>query len=436
MAFINKHTSLSVKTELDLFAVPPTQNSVENGEFIIYRPLAPLGNDSPIEFIVAGNSDLYIDLAHTMIHVTAQIKRAPHTAGDVVVSNMAPVNNWLHSMFSQVDITLNKTCISPPSNLYNYRSYIENLLNYDTGAKNTHLRTSFWFKDTANHMNAEEDNEGYQSRRAASANGKVVQLFGNIHVDLFNQDKYLLNGVELGVKFVPAKEAFHLMADKIDPKFEFEITNAELYVRKVKINPLIQLGHAHGLMQSTAKYAITRVDIKQITLPAPIQSKMIDNLYLGSIPKRCIIGMVKNSSFNGNFTTNPFNFEHFNLNYLSMYVDSTQISSRPFTPDFAKGFFMREYHSLFSGCGIHYSDHGNDITLNEYPNGFFLTCFDLTSDLSSHNAVWNLQKNGSLRIELRFDTPLEESVTILVFSEFDNLIEIDKNRQVTLDYSS
>jgi hypothetical protein len=439
MAFINKHKTISVKTELDLFAVPPTQTSVENGEYIVYRPQNPLSTEAPIEFTVTGSSEQYIDLAHTMLYLTAKISREvkrPGAAGEEPVSfKVAPVNNWLHSMFSQVDVYLNKVCVSPPSNCYNYRAYIENLLNYDSGAKRSHLQTSFWYKDSPGEMDF-ADNGGCETRETLSANTKIVEMFSNVHVDLFNQDKYLLNGVELGLKFIPARASFHLMSDEAAPKFKFEITNAELYVRKMQINPAIKNGISLGLLTSPAKYPITRVDIKQLTLPSPIQSKTIDNLYMGQIPKRCIIGMVKNTAFNGTYKTNPFNFEHFNLNYLAVYVDSTQILSRPFTPDFTRGLYAREYHSLFSGCGIHYSDHGNDVEYDDYSKGFFLTCFDLTNDLSSHSPVWNASKNGSLRIELRFEQPLTESVTVIVFAEFDNLIEIDKNRQITLDYSS
>jgi hypothetical protein len=439
MAFINQHSSFTLKSELDLFVIPPTQNSIEYGHYTTHRPLAPIGNDSPIEFVVSGNSDEYIDLSQTMLYLTVKLTKTEHAVAPpgqgVTVHNVGPVNNWLHSMFSQVDIFLNQKCISPPSNCYNYRAYIENLLNYGSEAKNSHLQSSYWHKDTGE-MGVAANNEGFIERRRSSSNNKIVDLFGNIHCDIFNQDKYLLNGVELAVKFTPSKPQFHLMSNLAAPECTFEILTAELFVRKVKINPTIQLGHAEGLLRNTAKYPISRVDVKQITLPANILNKTIDNLYIGLLPKRIIVGMVRNSAFNGTYSTNPFNFEHFNLNFLSFYIDSIQIPSKPYTPDFPSELFMREYNSLFSGSGIHYSDTGNNISHDEYAKGFFFICADLSPDLSSNSSHWQIQKNGTLRIELRFQQPLEESVTVILFSEFDNLIEIDKNRQIILDYSS
>jgi hypothetical protein len=439
MAFINQHSSFTLKTELDLFAVPPTQTSIEYGHYTVHRPLAPIGNDSPIEFVISGNSDEYIDLAHTMIYLTVKLTKVEHAAippaEGVTVADVGPVNNWLHSMFSQVDVFLNQKCISPPSNCYNYRAYIEKLLNYGSDAKNSHLQSSYWHKDTAGNM-VVANNDGYFERRRSSSNNKTVDLYGNIHCDIFNQDKYLLNGVELAVKFIPTKPQFHLMSHVAAPECSFQILTAELFVRKVKINPTIQLGHAEGLLRNTAKYPINRIDVKQITLPANILNKTIDNIYIGLLPKRIIIGMVRNTAFNGSYRTNPYNFEHFNLNFLSLYIDSIQIPSKPFTPDFGNELFMREYNSLFSGSGIHYSDSGNDISHDDYYQGYFFICADLTPDLSSNFSHWQIQKNGTLRIELRFAEALAESVTVILFSEFDNLIEIDKNRQVVLDYSS
>jgi len=62
-----------VKTELDLFSIPLTQTSVENGNWIEYHPLTTVGDGSPIEVDIAGNGEDYIDLANTMLYVQAKI---------------------------------------------------------------------------------------------------------------------------------------------------------------------------------------------------------------------------------------------------------------------------------------------------------------------------------------------------------------------------
>lgn len=438
MAYINSHRSAALKSELDLFAVPPTQNSVEDGSMHCYRPMAALADSSPIEFIVSGHGDEYIDLAHTALHllvkIVPEVPPPANVGAAVVVPVTGPINNWMHSIFSQVDVYLNQKCVTPPSNHYNYRAYIENLLNYGSDAKNSHLRSVLWEKDVTNFDSiAVAENTGFGKRYERTKDTKTIELYGNLHCDLFNQDKFLLNGVEINVRLIKANAAFHLMSAGSG---NIEIVDANLFVRKVKINPSILVAHARALSIAPAKYPITRVDIKSITIPTGVQSKSIDNLYLGQLPKRCIVGFVRNEAYNGDFKRNPFKFEHFNYNFLALYIDSVQIPSKPLTPSFANSIYTRSYHTLFSGSGIHFGDTGNEITLDEYPNGFCLAAFDLTADLSSHESHWNIIRSGSLRLEVRFENPLPDTITALIYSEFDNLIEIDSNRNIIIDYSS
>ena len=86
--------------------------------------------------------------------------------------------------------------------------------------------------------------------------------------------------------------------------------------------------------------------------------------------------------------------------------------------------------------GIHFSDASNGISRADYPNGYCLSAFDLTSDLSSDMEHWSPPKTGSMRIEMQFSKPLEETIVAVIFSEFENLIEIDHQRAISLDYSS
>lgn len=289
MAFINQATTMNVKAELDIFKTHPVQTAIEGGTVNTYRPLTSISNATgPIEFVVSGSSnDEYIDLARVYLNVKARVTiEAPVVNGVAgAVPVVGPVNNWLHSMFSQVDVYLNQKCITPPANNYGFRAYIENLLNYSSEAKRSHLSTGCWADDTAGHMDAiTAANAGFTTRRELTVDNRTVDLYGPLHCDLFNVDTYLLNGVEMTVKLQRARPDFHLMGGVATGTFE--ILEAELYVRKVKISSSVLLAHHKALNVATAKYPITRVDVKTITIPAGTQSRVLDNVYLGNLPKR------------------------------------------------------------------------------------------------------------------------------------------------------
>lgn len=208
----------TTKTELDLFATPPTQTSVEGGKMLCYRPISTISIDSPIEFYIPGAGDEYIDLSRTMLLLKASIEVTPITCRTETdadgKSQRTSTRVPLHSMLSQIDIFLNQKCITPPSNNYNYRAYIEHLLNFGSDSKNSHLTTSFFYADTAGKLESQgNDNLGYVTRYNYAKDNKVVEMYGHLHCDIFNQDKYLLNGVDVTVKLQHAKNTFHLMAE-------------------------------------------------------------------------------------------------------------------------------------------------------------------------------------------------------------------------------
>ena len=117
MAFVHRQSCEGVKSELDLFAVPPTQTSIDDCRWVEHQPLTSLDSGGPIEFMLPGTGDAYLDLANTYLLIRAKVVRGDGTdlAADTQV---APVNNWLHSLFSQVDVYINDTLVTPSSNTY------------------------------------------------------------------------------------------------------------------------------------------------------------------------------------------------------------------------------------------------------------------------------------------------------------------------------
>ncbi|KAL6417102.1 hypothetical protein ACFW04_012983 [Cataglyphis niger] len=144
MSFLYSHSSECLKSELDLFSLPPTQTSIESSQWIHYKPVTSLSDDSPIEFVIPGHGEEYLDLTHTMLSLRVRVETAGDSTGHVTggsasTSNVGPINHLLHSIFNQIDVYFNQKLVSPPNNAYAYRAYIEALLNYSSPAKTSHL---------------------------------------------------------------------------------------------------------------------------------------------------------------------------------------------------------------------------------------------------------------------------------------------------------
>jgi len=135
MAFVYEQSCECFKSELDLFSVPPTQTSVEYGNWIEYHPLTTVSDHMPIEFEISGNGEDYVNLANSMLYVQAKIVKPDGTD----LKAAGPTNLFLHSLFSQADISLNGTQVTASINTNPYRAMLETLLSYNEDAKKTQL---------------------------------------------------------------------------------------------------------------------------------------------------------------------------------------------------------------------------------------------------------------------------------------------------------
>ncbi|GFX81609.1 uncharacterized protein F54H12.2 [Trichonephila clavipes] len=146
MAFLLKDSPECAKSELNLFALPPTQTVIERGQWVQFHPIANVSDGGPIEFVISGSGE-----ESTLIYLKL---------------------NFI-------------------SNTYAYRAIIETLLNHGYDSKISQLTSEVYYKDTAGRMNIydEDDkdpNEGFNKRVLLFKNSATVDMMGRLHVDLFN----------------------------------------------------------------------------------------------------------------------------------------------------------------------------------------------------------------------------------------------------------
>lgn len=442
MAFVHHASSECSKSELDLFSVPPTQTGLESGRFVDYHPISNIRDDGPIEFSVSGAGTEYMDLARTQLYVKAKVTKADGTDLDPD-TKVGSTNLLLNALFVQVDVSLNGKLVSSATNTNPYRAILETLLSYGPAAKSSQLTSALFYKDRAGYLDetdptkADKDaNIGLKARYNHTKESQSVEMIGRIHEDIFNIDRLMINGVDLRIKFTRSKNAFCLLSPVTDAAFKVVIEDMTLFIRKEKVSPSVMLGHAEALRKTTAKYPIKRIDFKVFSVPRGALNISQDNLFNGQIPKRLALAMVDNDAYSGNYKKNPFNFKTNDLSFLGIYVDGEPLPGKPLQPKFDQANeFIMAYQSLFSGTGSLFEDIGNDISRDDFNDGYAIFCSDLTPDLSN-GGHYNLIKKGNLRLELQFAKALPQSINVVILSEFENLIEVDNQRNVLFDFTN
>ena len=130
--------------------------------------------------------------------------------------------------------------------------------------------------------------------------------------------------------------------------------------------------------------------------------------------------MFKNKDFASSLDTNTFYFNHFNFNNFTPY-NGRHIPSEGLPLD-----MIHEKTSLFEGSGIGNSKAVLQVTRRMIIARYFMLLFDLTPDRAASEGHISLPDQGNIRLDLRFEKPLSEAITCLLYLEYDNCVRIDQ----------
>ena len=408
-----------IPSSIDLWSDSPKDVGLQS---VYDQQLLPLSGEkdaSMFEFTIPGDSSQYVDLSNLTLYIQTEIRHDDNTElGDG--EEVSLVNLWPAAMFKQVDLSLGHTIVSSASNTYPYRTYLESMLSYSDDVKNDQL-------DGLRHYN------GMKVTKDNSSTEAIVPL----HLDLAQQNRYLLNGVEVKVKLTRSSDDFVFHnSNKADKKYKLLIKSIHLFVRKVVLRASTLIAQAEHLNEQNAMYLIDRTWIKSFNLAKGINNTVINNVFLGELPSRMIIGFVKSEAFNGSLKLNPFEFNHYDVDYLSLQVNGQFVPQIPYTPDFDKKFARREYMGLLETVlGDCFDKQSIGLSYEEFLDGKTFFGFTLQPNAAGPNQSVPPKETGYINIHLKFKKPLPDNITCLVWAEFQNTIEIDSSRNIYTDFT-
>ena len=138
--------------------------------------------------------------------------------------------------------------------------------------------------------------------------------------DICNQDKLILPGVDVDIKLWPTRDEFRLITHPEGLRCKLMVEDIYYDICKVKVSPEIMIGHNAALEISDAMYPFQRTDIRTYNLSGNLYGTTIEDIWQGEVPTRLVVGMVKSQSYSGDFTTNPYLFDHFDISSIGFML--------------------------------------------------------------------------------------------------------------------
>jgi ribonucleoside-diphosphate reductase beta chain len=427
------------KSELNIFEVPPTQVVVENTRWNEINLRNACTNTGPYEFHIGPNPQ-YLHLAKNYLFIQLRIVKENgdnlvHAAADPHVDPVTgPINLIGKTLIRQVKLALNGTEVFDSGDKYAYRAYLETELNFGSDAKGTYLQGAMYTADTPTNRIDDVRNTGLQSRAGFFNNSAWVEVMAPIHCDVFTQNKYLLNNIDVRLTLYRNSDSFCILSPEAVQRYRVEINSMKWYVKGVEISNAVSLALERSLMQYPAKYPIRRVELRTIHVNGGLRETPENAIFNGQIPRRLLIGCVDADAYHGTYLKSPFNFKNFNIDEVSITAAGQTYPAKPLTMDFPNNHYTRAFMQMFEGLGISDENHGNNVTLNKFKYGHCLFVFDLSPDEDDGSDHWDLVREGATTVNVHFAEPTPNGgVEIIVYGEFDNLLTITHSRNSFID---
>ena len=182
-------------------------------------------------------------------------------------------------------------------------------------------------------------------------------------------------------------------------------------------------------------YEYRGIDMKSFNHPAGLTKITINNLCVGLLPTRIIVGFVQSAAFRGDYKKNPYNFEHFHLDTMSIYNGSTVLPTTPIKTVFGSNRFSTAFDYYFVEQMGLTREKTNGLTRDDFLGGYALYAFNLTPDLSStaDSETLSTLDKGIIWFEASFEKKLDNETTSVFFFEYEQKVEIDQFTNVHFD---
>ena len=407
-------------------------------------PQTTLDTEGPVRYVIPRSDTELILPCETVHELWISISAHGENKIDPDVDFVVPVNGLPDAIFKSCETKCNGTVLSSntTSTMYPYRSHIENELFSDVEEKRNCLQLRGQYRTpgdlpysemTAAHLEtihkpAKGDRRVPDFIHIAAkryTEGKQLSLLTKIHDDIFTIDKLLPPGTSLDVSLERADPKFALLTKQAVPNtrnFKIEIKKARLVVTYVTLDDKMM---ESIMRRSVFTYPIDTVRISYFSSSAALSEINHNGVLTGNIPKIVIIGLVESGAFSGEFSKDPFHFDHCDARRISVVINGGKLPSSFIETNFSSETeenTARVVHQLSQVCGVHSGITGDTIKLG---NAFF--AFNLTPSAFLQECTENYSDEaccGTMDVKVELNKPPKNAMITLLYTVTSNELKI------------
>ena len=394
---------------------------------------ATLGNgqvkESYLEFLVQTSQHELLDLQDFSLEL--KIKFSKNGQALQATDNVTVIDGLGERILSMMSLFCNSTQIESHAYFNVWRA----IDTYTSLHKNSvdSIGRNMYYHDLNSPIHDKIEAQCFEDRHMTSTGKKIKrECTGTIHMmipvkfNISSSDFYLLSGCNLRVRFDLASPKVLINTPDTTDTFSYSIEMAKLWAQKVVPEPAALISLNRSLLNGkSVSYIHERPVLKNFVFPSGHSSLQLDDIFSGFVPNMVYLVMLKQNAVNGEYNLNAAYFQNAGMNRIRMELDGNVLSSMNVEfPDSVANIF---HHTL-----TNLKNDDNMLNYHSFKNGRTILAWDLRS--SDCSDVLNIERAGSLRLQINTAAPLDSNLFVFVFGITSGLVEIFGNRVVKTSY--
>ena len=407
--------------ELIPFEARSTQVMIKGVREVKYFPINSFQTSDTANFEIPAQNNLMIKNVEivTKFKVEASDKKNKDKA-------VTLVSNPANALWKTVDIVLNNKyqLSNPMQQSSSYETFFSTILNVDQEREEVLFSNQGFFLDVgADKDEADKvDNAGALKRGNLIKNGKYVTMISDLNCSLLKTPKLLIPGLEFNIALTKNKPEFLLMSAA---EAEWEIVIEKLYLNVTYVQPAeayLKLLE-DKLEQIPAIYDGHRSEISTFGIQAGVNKYQFNNIYRGVLPAFMVLCVQDRDAISGHYAKNPYTFHPFKS--VQLYLNNQEYFPDPLETSREDNTLMLNH--FYKALG--YDTKGTCLINRDNFRAHFMIPIALARDRSVkfHH---NLQEIVDFKVDIEFEGAIGANQVLLVYSVFDQIIRIDKERSI------
>ena len=441
---------------LNLFDVPEVDYRYEASRDVVFQPA--LTGIQPITFSIPASDDYY-DLNELRFQVKVRLTD-PAAGYQGLKANLANsdtnntrntycVNNFGQSIFRDMTLSMNGVLMTEQSNTYHYRAYLETLLNYSREEEATKLAPQGWVNqlNVIEEMGATGANSGVPTNANWSGNTDLRALTSRLldqnwhtfiirpHLPPLKTGKLLVPNVQMDFELFLNPNSVYLMGTpnkgtlvaKKFPAIHNEDIKVTLLMRKVTLN--VRLQKERQLGKKIVRYPVVRSEIRTFSFDGRTTQWEQDNVFVGRFPDRAMVGLLHSNAFNGDLERNPYASQKFGVTQVRQSLNGEEYAYRTLQLTGTEAYEdLLGYDRFLQAMGAYNENKIPMLLPSDWGQGRNCSLFlfnNVPSGKADDPQYRNPRQSGNVRLVIDFAAAVNHNITVLVWTEYENVYEIN-----------